>query len=217
MEPTQAAMDNKNNANNFEVHKGDQFILAVDTSGSMQNTDTPSGENRFKYTMETFKVFVREAAKLDPDGVSFYSFANNVDQHPDVSTIEEVDALLKKIHLGGSTATDKVIKAAYTEHKSKGSAQTLFILFTDGEPSDPDAVKKTVIDITNDVKSEMEFRISILTVGDRSAELDQWLNDLDEHLTGAKYDIIDVSKLEDVDFMTACSNAIEGGHVQAAA
>lgn len=214
MQPTQAAYANSANAQNFEVHKGDQFILALDASGSMNATDTPSGESRFKYALETFKVFVQEANKLDPDGVSFYSFqGNKVDQHADVKTTDEIDQMIKKLTPGGGTPTDKAIAAAYKEHKAKGSAQTLFIMVTDGEPSDPEAVKKTCIDITNDIKNEMEFRISIVTVGNRSAELDKWLEDLDEHLDGAKYDIIDISKMEEVDFQQACANAIAGGHV----
>lgn len=214
MQPTAAAALNPDNASNFELHKGDQFIIAVDASGSMQMQDTPSGESRFVYTLESLKAFVSQAAQWDPDGVSFYSFSGTkVDQHPDVKTVDEVNDLIKKIHIGGGTPTDKAISAAYAEHKSKGSSQTLLIVFTDGEPSDPEAVKKTIVDITNDVKNEMEFRISILTVGQRSAELDTWLENLDEHLDGAKYDIVDISKLEEVDFTTACANAIAGGHV----
>ena len=69
MQPTAAAAANPDNASNFELHKGDQFIIAADASGSMQQTDTPSGENRFKYTLETLKVFVREAAKWGFVGV----------------------------------------------------------------------------------------------------------------------------------------------------
>lgn len=208
-EPAVAAAQTVN-ANNFELNKGDQFIVALDVSGSMQAQDTPSGQSRLAYTMETLKVFVREAAKWDPDGVSFYSFNNRVDQHPDVQSVEQIEEMLKALKPGGGTSTELAIKAAYDEHKKKGSEQTFLLLFTDGEPSDPEAVKKTVVEITNQVKDEKEFRISILTVGQRSPGLEKWLTDLDDHLTAAKYDIIDVEKLEDVNFEQAVANAIEG-------
>lgn len=198
------------NANNFELNKGDQFIIALDVSGSMQAQDTPSGQSRLAYTMETLKVFVREAAKWDPDGVSFYSFNNRLEQHPDVTSVEQIDAMLAVLKPGGGTSTEVAITAAYQEHKKKGSEQTFLILFTDGEPSDPEAVKKAVVDITNQVKDEKEFRISILTVGHRSPQLDKWLDDLDDHLDAAKYDIIDIEKLEDVNFEDAVAKAIEG-------
>lgn len=197
-------------ASNFELDKGDQFIVGFDISGSMQTKDCPGNTTRFSYVLETMKVFIAEAAKWDPDGVSFYTFNNQCVEYPDVVSVAQINDTIGKLKPGGGTNTHLAIDAAYREHKKKGSRQTFLILFTDGEPSEPDLVKQAVIDITNNVKDEKEFRISILTVGQRSAELNQWLDDLDDHLTGAKYDIIDIERLEDVDFEQAVANAIEG-------
>lgn len=197
-------------ASNFELHKGDQFIVGLDISGSMQAQDCPGNASRFNYVLETMKTFIKEASKWDPDGISFYAFNNSVDAHPDVATVEEINEMIKKLKVGGGTRTDLAIKAAYKEHKDKKNEQTFFMIFTDGEPSDPEAVKNAVIDITKDVKDEKEFRISILTVGERTLQLDKWLDDLDDHLDGAKYDIVEIEKLEDVNFEQAVSNAIEG-------
>lgn len=194
----------------FELNKGDQFIVGFDTSGSMQTPDCPGNTTRFKYVLETMRVFIREAAKWDPDGVSFYTFNNHCTEYPDVASVDEIDAKIATLRPGGGTYTHLAIAAAFAEHKKKGSEQTFLLLFTDGEPSEPEMVKQTVIDITNKVNDEKEFRISILTVGERSPALNQWLDDLDDHLTGAKYDIIDIEKLEDVDFEQAVANAIEG-------
>lgn len=194
----------------FELHSGDQFIVGFDISGSMQTRDCPGDTTRFNYVLETMRVFIAEAAKWDPDGVSFYTFNNQCTEYPDVASVAEIDEKIGKLKPGGGTNTHLAITAAFKEHKKKGSEQTILMLFTDGEPSSPDAVKQAVIDITKQVKDELEFRISILTVGERSPELNQWLTDLDDNLTGASYDIIDISKLEDVDFEQAVANAIEG-------
>lgn len=194
----------------FELNKGDEFIVGFDISGSMQTPDCPGNTTRFKYVLETMRVFIREAAKWDPDGVSFYTFNNHCTEYPDVASVEEIDARIATLKPGGGTYTHLAIAAAFAEHQKKGSEQTFLLLFTDGEPSEPEMVKQTVIDVTNKVKDEKEFRISILTVGERSSALNQWLEDLDDHLTGAKYDIIDIEKLEDVDFEQAVANAIEG-------
>lgn len=198
------------NAANFELHKGDQFIVGLDISGSMQATDCPGGASRFNYVLETMKTFIKEATKWDPDGISFYAFNTAVQAHPDVATVEEINEMIKKLKVGGGTRTDLAITAAFKEHTDKKNAQTFFMVFTDGEPSEPELVKKAIVDITNKVKDEKEFRICFLTVGERSPELDKWLDDLDDHLDAAKYDIVDIEKMEDVDFDQAVANAIDG-------
>lgn len=197
-------------ANNFELNKGDQFIVAFDHSGSMQAQDCPGNSTRFSYVLETMKAFIVEAAKWDPDGVSFYAFNNALSVYPDVVSVDEINTTIGKLRPAGGTNTHLAITAAYNEHKQKGSEQTFLMIFTDGEPTNPDAVKHAIVDITKDVKDEKEFRICILTVGVRTPALDQWLENLDDHLTEAVYDIVDIEKLEDVDFETAVANAIEG-------
>lgn len=192
---------------NLELNKGDQFIIGLDISGSMGTSDCPGGMTRINYTLETVKVFVREAAKWDPDGVSFYPFGATVHAFPDLQP-DDIDSKLVGIKLEGATMTHLAVARAYAEHKAKNNEQTFFMIFTDGEPSDPDALKKAIIDITTDVKDEKEFRIAFLTVGIRSAGLDAYLTALDDDLKGAKYDIVDVKKLEDVDFMAAVNGAL---------
>ena len=195
------------NAANLELNKGDQFIIGLDISGSMGSTDCPGGMSRFAYTLETLKTFVREAAKWDPDGVSFYPFGARVHAFPDMKP-DDIDAKIATLKLEGATMTHLAINEAYAEHKRKKNEQTFLMVFTDGDPSDPDAVKKAIIDITNDVKDQKEFRIAFLTVGVRTATLEAFLTGLDDDLKGAKYDIVDVQRLEDVDFMAAVDGAI---------
>lgn len=42
-------------------------------------------------------------------------------------------------------------------HKQGGYEQTVLFVATDGSPSDREAVKKAIVDITNDVKDEREL------------------------------------------------------------
>lgn len=195
------------NANNLELNKGDQFIIALDISRSMENTDCPGGISRFKHVVETCKLFVREAAKWDPDGVSFYPFGQTVHAYPDLKP-DDIDSKIAGIRMEGMTMTHLAIDRAYAEHKAKKNEQTFLMIFTDGEPSEPDALKDAIIRITKDVTDQNEFRIAFLTVGVRSAALDTYLKSLDDDLKGAKYDIVDVKKLEDVDFMAAVNGAL---------
>lgn len=191
----------------LELRKGDQIIFLVDRSGSMATTDC-EGDSRYNAVRETIKAFVRSAAKYDPDGVSVHLFNNHVELHPDVATPEAVDKLIDTHQPAGGTATDLAIQAAWKEHKAKASQSTFVIIFTDGEPSDPSAVEKAIINITKTMTTPEEFRLLFLTVGVRSPELAQWLAMLDNSLAGAKYDIVGVEEMAGVDFEAAAADLI---------
>jgi hypothetical protein len=196
---------------NLEVNKGDEFIFGLDVSASMQATDTDGGLTRIKAALETFKTFATEAAKFDPDGISLYLFGVKVQAFPNI-TPDQFAAKLAGVESQreGGTMTHLVIKAAYDEHAKKGSKQTFLLLFTDGEPTDPDATQKAIIDIANAVKDPMEFRIAFITVGERDPVLNAYLTQLDDGLkaAGAKHDIVDVKDIREVDFMAALDGAL---------
>lgn len=198
------------NPNNFELNKGDDFIIALDISGSMQHTDCPGGFSRLQYSLEQFTTFVKEASKWDTDGVSLYAFGINVHAFPDVATdkLDEVIGKLKDIKLEGGTQTHLVVQKAFAEHVERKNEQTVLMVFTDGEPSDQEALLKVIADITGQVKDEREFNISFITVGERSPSLQTFLAKLDDNIPGAKHDIVDVKALEEVNFMTAFDGAL---------
>lgn len=195
------------NVNNLELHKGDNFIFGIDVSASMAHADCPGGAQRIEYLKEKVKSFVHEAAKYDDDGIDIISFGHSIRPMQGV-TPEKADDIINGLHATEmSTNTAGLITAAYNIHKVGNYPRTTLFIATDGEPSDREAVKKAIVDITNDVKTDREFCISILTVGVISNELQHFLTDLDENLKGAKYDIVDVKTLEEVDFFTAFDGA----------
>lgn len=196
--------------NNLELNQGDDFIIALDISASMSATDCPQGLSRVKYATEQFKTFANEASKYDTDGVSLYAFGLQVHAFPDVAAdkIDETANKLLGLNLEGGTRTDAVIQKAWDEHLTRKNEQTVLMVFTDGEPMDQNAVFKTIADITNKVQDEREFNIAFVTVGERSANLDAFLTKLDDAIPGAKYDIVDVKKLEEVDFYKAFDGAL---------
>lgn len=191
----------------LELKKGDQIQFLIDRSGSMDTRDC-EGDSRYNYAAEKVKVIVKGAAQFDPDGVSIHFFNHKVESHKNVATVEEVNELIAKHRPGGNTATDLAIQAAWKEHQTSKSSQTFVFVITDGEPSNPSAVERAIVNITNSVSSPEEFRLSFLTVGERSSGLDAWLTGLDSNLKGAKYDIVGVEKLEDVDFESAVADLI---------
>lgn len=192
----------------LELNKGDNFIFAIDVSASMQATDTPNGTQRIEYLKESVNTFIAEAAKWDEDGVDVVTFGHTVKAHKGVTPekAREIIAPLKANE--GSTDTAGAIKAAWKLHRDGGYKQSVLFVATDGEPNDEKAVFSTIAGITQELKDEHEFAVSFLTVGKRSAGLEAFLAQLDDAIPGAKHDIVDVKRLEEVDFMAAFAGAL---------
>lgn len=192
----------------LELNKGDNFIFAIDVSASMQATDCPNGTSRIEYLKEQVKTFATEASKWDEDGIDVLTFGAKVSPYRNVTAEKAGDIIGALKANEGMTDTAGVIRAAYGIHKETGSKQTVVFIATDGEPADRAAVKKAIIEITNEIKDEHEFALSFLSVGNIAPDLQAFLNALDDDLKGAKYDIVDVKKLEEVDFMAAFAGAL---------
>jgi uncharacterized protein with von Willebrand factor type A (vWA) domain len=191
---------------NLELNQGDDFIFLIDVSGSMAMKDTPTGQSRYEFAKEKAIAFCNIADKYDTDGISIYRFGHAITQFKDI-TSDRIDAVFAGGSNEMSTDTAGAVRAAYAEHKAAKNEQTFVIVVTDGTPADAKAVKQVIIEITHDVKDEKEFRITFLQVGQDAAAA-AFLASLDDDLKGAKYDIVDTKRLEDVDFMAAVAGAL---------
>lgn len=205
---TSAAAQATFNPQNLELNKGDNFIFGVDVSGSMSHNDCPGGMKRIDFLKEKTIQFAQEASKYDTDGIDVLTFGHAITPYLGVTGNKAAEIIGKLGANEASTDTAGLILAAYKLHKDANKEQTVLFVATDGEPSDRDAVKQAIIDITNDVKDEREFNISFLTVGIIDAGLRSFLTALDDDLKGAKYDIVDVKAIEEVDFISAFMGAL---------
>ena len=192
----------------LELNKGDNFIFGIDVSASMQATDTPNGTQRIEYLKESVNTFIGEAAKWDTDGIDIVTFGHTIRAHKGVTPDKARDIIAPLRANEGSTDTAGAIQAAWKLHKDGGYVQTVFFVATDGEPNDEGSVFDTIAGISGQLKDEHEFAVSFLTVGKRSAGLEAFLAKLDDAVPGAKHDIVDVKRLEEVDFMAAFSGAL---------
>lgn len=192
----------------LELNKGDNFQFAIDVSASMAAKDCPGGLSRIEFLKEKTILFANEASKWDEDGIDVFTFGHQITLLPNVNAQAAADKIGALRAIEGSTDTAGVIAQAYKRHKDTGSKQTVLFLATDGEPNDREAVKKVITDISNGLADEHEFAISFLTVGNIEPGLQAFLNGLDDDLKGAKHDIVDVKRLEEVDFMAAFAGAL---------
>jgi uncharacterized protein YegL len=190
----------------MEIHADDNFIFALDVSGSMGATDCPGGLTRFEYSLEKMKQFCHQAASFEDKGICIFKFGEKVTKfdHIDESKIDSIIGASAPTE--GATMTHLVIDAAYEEHVEDGHEDTFLFIITDGEPTKPQAVINSITRIANTVKSENEFKIVFLTVGEISETLRIFLNTID-HSIKAQFDIVDVLPLNEVTFMAAVNQA----------
>lgn len=193
---------------NLELNKGDNFIHVIDVSASMQERDAAGGLSRIDAVKETVITNIREASKWDTDGNDVLTFGHKVTPYLKVSTDRAADIVGALQAKESSTDTAGAIAAAWKLHRDGGYAQSVAFIYTDGAPSDEDAVFKEVAGITEKLKDPHEFALSFLTVGVRSAALEAFLAKLDDGVPGAKEDIVDVKRLEEVDFLAAFAGAL---------
>lgn len=182
-----------------ELDSGDNLIFVFDVSLSMRAKDTPlENANRLDYSKERAIALVNQAVKYDPDGVDVGIFGKGA-RWVGKCTAENAGDLIGPLQpTDGQTDTHKAIQLAYDLHVEKGHKQTFLFLVTDGEPSDRDAVRKTIAGIAEKLRDEHEFAIGLLTVGQIEPSLQSFLTELDDTLK-AKHDIVDVTALEDAE------------------
>ena len=70
-------MVTKNNKMTNEDLKKYDFVVLVDKSGSMSETDCPNRKSRWDYAQENVLSIARECMKYDSDGITVGIFALN--------------------------------------------------------------------------------------------------------------------------------------------
>jgi hypothetical protein len=200
----------------FEIDPNKQYILAGDISGSMESADPACGGNtRYSYMLEKFEQFIKASEDFDPDGPTVLLFGESVQVFQNTN-LEAVKANLSNPTFEGWTNTHAVIEKAWELHQAEKAAAgshpgTVLMVFTDGSPTNRKAVAETIVKIANTIERDEEFSIAFLTVGTIDADLAAYLEKLDDELQGnggAKYDIVDVKPLEQVNFLKAVAGAI---------
>jgi uncharacterized protein YegL len=187
----------------LELHEDDNFIFALDVSGSMQQNDTPGNLSRFDYALEKMKLFCHEAAKFENEGICIFRFGHKVEKFDHISE-DKIDSIIGAAQPNEmATRTDLVIWEAYQEHKEDDHEDTFLFLVTDGEPTNKQAVIDTIGKVNGDLKAGTEFKIVFLIVGNASPDLKNFFQSL-----SSAFDNVDVLELEKVSFMSSISQAL---------
>lgn len=143
----------------------------IDTSGSMRETDTPTGLSRLEDSKKMVSLLIKEAGEVDKDGITVWCF--DTDQHSlnENTTNDKAQAVLSRARADGSgTYHAKALAPRVNDYLdqllgapgkkgglfSKGSAGTppnpntkprIFVVITDGQPSDGRTGEKALEDL----------------------------------------------------------------------
>lgn len=191
---------------NLENLKNRDYVLIIDKSGSMEETDTPSGQSRWLYAQESTLAIAKKTAEYDPDGITIIPFAGTFKTYENTTPDKVKDIWNENSPMGG-TVLEPVLKSVFNNYLARKKAGTtkangeICLVITDGQPQDEEKVARAIVDFGNKLdNADQEYGISFLQVG-KDAHASAFLKRLDDDLTkqGAKYDIVDTKTMEEVE------------------
>jgi Mg-chelatase subunit ChlD len=177
-------------------------IVLVDRSGSMNSAVAKFG-TRWNEAKEITLGLAGLASKVDDDGITVISFGGNFDAKRDVQdgvTVEAVQKLFDTQSPAGSTPLADALEAAFAKKFSSSKKAVIFVV-TDGEPDDKNGVASAIKKAASKLDDASQIRLLFLQVGDDQAAA-KYLDDLDNHLNGAKFDIVNAIGFKDANGLT---------------
>ncbi|HVJ93173.1 MAG TPA: VWA domain-containing protein, partial [Labilithrix sp.] len=144
------------------------YTLIVDKSGSMSTKDQPGGMSRWAAARESTQALAAKCEELDPDGLTLYVFGSRFRRYERV-TAARVAQVFAENEPSGSTDLAGVLGhafASYFERRARPDARPeTIVIVTDGEPDDPRAVIKTILEASRRIKRDEELAVSLVQVG----------------------------------------------------
>lgn len=182
------------------------FIVVVDASGSMSTEDMPGGRSRWAYMQETAAAFARDLSKFDSDGIDLVIFGGNqVSSHEGV-TADKLGEVFGTRRPMGSTPLTEALQAAF-KLAGKSDKKDFIMVFTDGVPDDKASAAKAIIAQSQLQSSDEDLTILFVQVG-KDAGAAAYLRELDDNLTGAKFDIVDAKTQEEAEAFATTADLV---------
>lgn len=163
-----------------EVLKKLDWIIVIDHSGSTATESTRlKGRTRYEEMQEQCILAGNIASKYDDDGITLIHFSNRAAVRDNVKA-DAVANVFREYRPGGSTMLALALNEAVAKAKAS-TKETVVLVFTDGEASDPDDVIATLNAAGRDL-GRPRIGFSFIQVGDdRGAKA--FLDKLDNSLS----------------------------------
>jgi Mg-chelatase subunit ChlD len=182
------------------------FIFVVDKSGSMGTEDMPGGRSRWDYMQETATAFARDLAKIDSDGLGLVLFGGASIVSEDGVDVDRIKAVFDANRPTGGTPLAEALEAAL-KLAGKSDKKDFIVVFTDGVPDDKSRAAQVIIDASNKQETDDALTILFVQVG-KDAAATKYLQDLDDNLKGAKFDIVDAKTMDQVEQFASTAELI---------
>lgn len=173
------------------------ITLLIDRSGSMATRDCPGGLSRWEWCAQQSQLLTKVTDSFLKEPLCLIVFADNFATYDNVK-FERATRIFSTNQPDGMTNTGDALSKAIETHFARKQEQPQKIVpdvvavITDGEPNDPELVKREIVEATSKMTDPNELSITFLQVGSA-----QWgaalLRELDDNLVneGAAYDIVD--------------------------
>ncbi|RYF45628.1 MAG: VWA domain-containing protein [Comamonadaceae bacterium] len=183
------------------------FICVVDASGSMDDVvKAGSGRTRWQAVQESAEQFARDVGKFDSDGIDVVIFSGSaVTSHTGV-TADKVKEVFATRSPRGSTPLAQALTEAL-KLAGKSDKKDFIVVFTDGVPDDKHAAAEVIRNAANAQETDDALTILFVQVGD-AREATAYLQELDDNLKGAKFDIVDAKTVDEVDAFASTTDLI---------
>ncbi len=174
-------------------------MFLIDRSGSMDTADTKSRLSRWNDAKEGTTAFAEQIGKFDDDGIDIILYNNEILEQVGVAP-SAVGKIFTNYHPGGGTRMAPPLRRAFDIcTKRMQEKNQLIIAITDGQPSDGEEVKRTIIEATKLMTHNSQMAVLFVHIGQDQAAAD-FLQELDDDLErmGAKFDIVDSDTADNV-------------------
>ncbi len=181
------------------------FVVVIDASGSMGETDMKGGRSRWDYMQETALSFVRDIEKFDSDGIDVITFNGAGIETTQGVTSDKVKEVFKRSPRSSTPLAEALAEAVKVAGKS--DKKDFIIVFTDGVPDDKAAAAKVIIEASHKQETDDALTFLFIQVGS-DAGAAAFLKGLDDHLTTAKFDIVDAKTMAEAEAFATTADLI---------
>lgn len=183
------------------------FVIAIDISGSMSEpVKAGSSRTRWEAVQESAMTLIRDVQQIDQDGLGMVLFGGARIESFDGVTADKAREVFATTNPRGSTPLAEALDAAF-KLAGKSDKKDCIVVFTDGVPDDRQAAAQRIIAQANNQAADDDCTVLFIQVGD-DASATAYLQSLDDDLTGAKFDIVDVKTVKEADAFASTAELI---------
>lgn len=186
------------------------FYLLIDQSGSMSYDSNQPGLSRWKQIEEVAAGLANylstgnNGQPIDTDGFTLITFNDTALDRGNFNSVAAIGNLFAKEGPGGGTNLAAAITLLQQKMKSSNGKKAMAFCYTDGAPQDQQAAINAICSIVKTMKTDGDFAISFVQVGN-DAGATQFLEMLDDGLQtkyNLPFDAVDCNHIEEIGLLT---------------